>query len=68
MRWLPDISPRLFRVWQRDLDVHFATKGINLVVPLVEPLLYVLAFGAGLGTLVGTLPYRGEPVSYIHTF
>jgi lipooligosaccharide transport system permease protein len=65
MTFVPDLSLRLFRVWQRDMEVYFSTWATNLVAPLLEPLLYILAFGMGLGSLVGKLPYRGEAVSYV---
>jgi lipooligosaccharide transport system permease protein len=52
------------RVWQRNRDVYFVTWKTNLVPPLLEPILYLLAFGAGVGTLVETVAYRGEMVPY----
>ena len=52
------------RVWQRNRDVYFVTWKTNVVPPLMEPVFYLLAFGAGVGTLVNTVAYRGEAVPY----
>jgi lipooligosaccharide transport system permease protein len=38
---------------------------ISFIPPLFEPLFYLLAFGLGLGTLVGKLYYQGAQVSYL---
>ena len=61
---LAQISPRALRVWQRNRDVYFVTWKTNLFPPLVEPILYLLAFGAGIGALVKEVPYRGAMVGY----
>ena len=58
------ISVRCLRVWQRNRDVYFVTWKTNLVPPLLEPILYLLAFGAGVGALVHEVPYRGERIDY----
>jgi len=60
-----DLSVRALRVWQRNRDVYLVTWKTNLVPPLLEPILYLLAFGAGVGTLVDEVPYRGESLSYV---
>lgn len=59
------ISRRFIRVWQRNLTVYKKTWKISFLPPLLEPLFYLLAFGIGLGTLVGKIPYNGVEVSYI---
>jgi lipooligosaccharide transport system permease protein len=61
---LRNLSPRALRVWQRNRDVYFVTWKTNLFPPLLEPILYLLAFGAGIGALVSEVPYRGEMVRY----
>ena len=33
-----NISPRAWRVWQRNRDVYFVTWKTNLVPPLMEPI------------------------------
>ncbi|HKY31289.1 MAG TPA: ABC transporter permease [Candidatus Polarisedimenticolia bacterium] len=53
-----------WKVWQRDADVYRVTWKTNMIPPLAEPLLYLAAFGAGLGAIVETVPYRGAQVSY----
>jgi lipooligosaccharide transport system permease protein len=60
-----NISPRALRVWQRDADVFRTTILINFIPPMLEPVLYILAFGFGLGSLVKTVPYRGQMIGYL---
>jgi lipooligosaccharide transport system permease protein len=50
-----NISTRALRVWERNRD---------LFPPLLEPVLYLVAFGAGIGALVREVPYGGEMVGY----
>lgn len=64
-RALGDVSYRFVRVWQRDLTVYRKTWKIGFIPPLLEPLFYLVAFGAGLGSLVTAIPFEGETVSYI---
>lgn len=59
------ISRRLIRIWQRDLMVYRKSWKISFIPPLLEPLFYLLAFGLGLGSLVGTVRYEGSYVSYV---
>jgi lipooligosaccharide transport system permease protein len=49
---LPRISRLSWTVWKRDRDVYLRTYKTNLLPPLLEPILYLLAFGFGLGALV----------------
>ena len=53
------------RYWRRNLDVFLATWKTTILPPLLEPLLYLVAFGAGIGVLIGGLTYRGETIQYI---
>lgn len=62
---LKNISWRSLRVWQRNFDVYLATWKVNFIPPLLEPLLYLVAFGVGLGGMVKDFTYNGEPVSYL---
>jgi len=48
----PDLTRRTLKVWQRNLDVFVRTFRINFLPPLLEPILYLLALGYGLGTYV----------------
>ncbi len=62
---LPPITSGLFRVWQRDLDVFMKTWKTNFIPPILEPLLYIFAFGIGLGKLVSDIKYNGMVISYV---
>lgn len=59
------ISRRFIRVWQRDLIVYQKIWKVNLLTPVFEPLLYLLAFGVGLGGLVGKVSYQQHEVTYV---
>lgn len=59
------ISRRFLRVWHRNLVVYRATWKINFIPPLIEPFLYLLAFGVGLSALVGKIRYATSEVSYV---
>ena len=59
-----NISTRSLRVWERNRDVYFVTWKTNLFPPLLEPVLYLVAFGAGIGALVREVPYNGDMVGY----
>jgi lipooligosaccharide transport system permease protein len=59
-----NLSLRSLRVWQRNRDVYVVTWKTNLVPPLLEPILYLVAFGMGIGALVKEVAYRGEPIGY----
>lgn len=58
------ISHRTLRVWQRNFSVYRKTWKISFLPPLIEPLLYILAFGVGLAVMVGELQYAGRQLSY----
>jgi lipooligosaccharide transport system permease protein len=60
-----DISRRLWRVWQRNFAVYRRTWLISFLPNLFEPAFYLLAFGLGLGAMVGGVTYQSEAVSYI---
>lgn len=51
---------RAFRVFQRNLSVYKKLYRSSIVLNLVEPILYLIAFGYGFGSLVGEI----EGVSY----
>ena len=59
------ISKRFLRVWQRNFTVYQKTWKISFLPPLLEPFFYILAFGIGLGLLVGEIRYKGIEVSYV---
>ena len=60
------ISIRFVRVWERNFTVYRKTWKISFLPPLLEPLFYMLAFGVGLGVLVGNIHYNSLEVSYIN--
>jgi len=64
MIFLGNVSLRLWRVWARNGLVYLRTWKINFIPPLAEPALYILAFGAGLAGLVGSVKVGGQAVSY----
>jgi len=49
---IPKLSYRVWHVWRRDRDVFMKTYKVNFIPPLVEPVLYLLGLGLGLGSLV----------------
>src|SRR5438093_13017443 len=47
------INPRdVLAVWPRDFSVHVRLWKLNLVAPIIEPVISVLGFGWGIGALV----------------
>jgi len=58
---IPKLSYRVWKVWMRDRDVFMKTYKTSFLPPLLEPILYLLALGFGLGGFVQ--PIDGE--SYI---
>ncbi len=63
--WPKQISRRFLRVWQRNFSVYRMTWKINFLPPLLEPLLYLVAFGIGLQSLVGAVRFQGQTLSYM---
>jgi lipooligosaccharide transport system permease protein len=59
-----NLSWRLWRVWARNLMVYMRTWRVNFIPPLAEPALYILAFGAGLGGMVGSVNVDGREIGY----
>jgi lipooligosaccharide transport system permease protein len=51
-------------VWLRYFDVFRKSSGYYLVTTFAEPFLYLLAFGFGVGSLVGSVEVNGDAVSY----
>jgi lipooligosaccharide transport system permease protein len=66
--WVPKLTYRVWHVWRRNLNVFTKTIFVNFLPPLMEPILYLAAFGFGLGALFGanSIPgYNGSYVQYI---
>ena len=61
-----EVSYRAVQVWRRDLNVYGATWWTNAIPPIFEPILYLLAFGAGVGALIQKpIAYGGKDVPYV---
>lgn len=60
-----NLSLRAIRVWQRDADVYLTTWKTEFLPPLFEPILYVFAFGLGLGKLIHEVRYEGRSLGYL---
>lgn len=59
------VSPYgVWSVWRRHAQVYRITWVSNLLPPMVEPILYLFAFGVGLAPLVRDFVYLGTPVTY----
>jgi lipooligosaccharide transport system permease protein len=57
---LPKISSNVWKVWRRNADVFTKTIGVNFLPSMIEPILYLFAFGFGLGGFIpeiNGLPY-----------
>lgn len=63
-----DISYRAYKVWWRNFLVYIRTWLTNLLAPILEPILYLFAFGFGLGAIVEKINYQGIEISYIKFF
>jgi len=58
---IPKLSSRVMTVWLRNWDVFMKTYKVNFLPPFIEPLLYLFAFGFGLGTFIDEI----EGMSYV---
>jgi lipooligosaccharide transport system permease protein len=58
---IPKLTYRVWTVWRRNFDVFTKTIAVNFLPSLLEPILYLLAFGFGLGGFIPSI--RGQ--SYI---
>ena len=57
---IPQISSNAWKVWQRNKDVFMKTYRVNFLPPFLEPILYLLALGFGVGNYIDIV----EGVSY----
>ncbi len=64
MSLLSNIDGGSILVWRRNADVFFKTWKTNFLPSILEPLLYLLAFGLGFGGLITAITYFGIGVSY----
>jgi lipooligosaccharide transport system permease protein len=49
---MPNVTGRTWEVWRRNRDVFLKTIKVNFIAPMAEPILYLAAFGFGLGFYV----------------
>ena len=59
--WIPRLSSRVWAVWRRDFDVFRRLFWVNFALPMLEPILYLLALGFGLGDFIQEI--QGIPYS-----
>jgi lipooligosaccharide transport system permease protein len=57
---IPELTYRVWKVWQRDFDVSMKTWKVNFFPPLLEPIFYLVALGYGVGSFI-TRPIEGLP-------
>jgi len=60
-RLLPDLSLPLWQVWYRNFLVFRRLFLVNFLLPMGEPLLYLVAMGFGLGTFISQV----QGISYV---
>ena len=56
---IPKLSYRVWKVWKRNKDVFMKTYKVNFLPSLLEPMLYLVALGVGLGGFVQLID--GQP-------
>ncbi|KYC46908.1 MAG: ABC-2 type transporter [Candidatus Methanofastidiosum methylothiophilum] len=56
-----ELSYRLTKAWRRNFLTFFKTWRLNVVPPFLEPLLYLLALGFGLGSFIDNI----QGISYV---
>ena len=56
---LPKLTYRVWMVWHRNFDVFTKTIVSNFLPSLLEPILYLVAFGFGLGGFIPSV--QGQP-------
>lgn len=59
------LTLRFLRVWRRNWLVNLPSWHISFLVPLLEPILYVTAFGIGFRMLIPEVVYCGRSCSYV---
>jgi lipooligosaccharide transport system permease protein len=52
---IPRLTYRVWMVWHRNFDVFTKTIKVNFLPSLLEPILYLLAFGFGLGGFIPSI-------------
>ena len=52
-------------MWRRNGEGLLTTWYTNFIPPLLEPVFYVLAFGFGIGGMVGDFTFQEREMSYL---
>lgn len=66
MKFQPiDITSRFYPVWYRNWVVYLRTWKVSFLPPFLEPILYIAAFGFGLGSLIDSISYGNQKLSYV---
>ncbi|MFN6535919.1 MAG: ABC transporter permease [Nostoc sp. EkiNYC01] len=55
----------IYSVWHRHAKVYQKTWLVNVVLPLSEPIIYLISFGYGLSPLVEKVSYGGKTIPYL---
>ncbi len=61
---LDTISWRFWKVWKRNLVTYQKIWKVSFITPLLEPLLFILAFGLGFSGMIESVRYAGSDFSY----
>jgi lipooligosaccharide transport system permease protein len=56
---IPHLTYRVWKVWRRNIDVFLKTIKVNFMPSLFEPIIYLVAFGFGLGGFIPSI--GGQP-------
>jgi lipooligosaccharide transport system permease protein len=59
---IPKLTYRVWKVWSRNFDVFMKTIKVNFLPSLIEPIIYLIAFGFGLGGFIPSI--NGHPYVY----
>jgi lipooligosaccharide transport system permease protein len=59
---IPKLTYRVWKVWHRNFDVFLKTIKVNFLPSLLEPIIYLAAFGFGLGGFIPNI--NGQPYVY----
>lgn len=59
---IPRPTMSSWKVWRRNAAVFFKTYTVNFLPPFIEPVLYLLAMGYGLGMFIGEI----DGIPYVH--
>lgn len=59
------ITSKFIAVWNRNWTVHLRTWKVAFLPPLLEPILYVVAFGVGFKLMIPNIQFHGQEISYV---